>query len=140
MPIYNLIEYSDAYSKTSGTLWQYYRDEPALDGSDNILYIDVLVNNNNSNSFRFKQQITEQTRNGGTKSLEIMVPLKYQNNFWRTLEMPLINFEITLQLTGSKKSILQLTCSKRSILVVGTAANQAPNLIITNAKLSLKKT
>ena len=139
MPIYNLIEYSDAYSKTSGTLWQYYRDEPALDGSDNILYIDVLVNNNNSNSFRFKQQITEQTRNGGTKSLEIMVPLKYQNNFWRTLEMPLINFEITLQLTGSKKSILHLTCSKRSILVVGTAANEAPNLIITNAKLSLKK-
>ena len=49
MPMYNLIEYSDAYSKTSAILWQYYRDEPALDANNEI--IDFPVNNNNSASF-----------------------------------------------------------------------------------------
>ena len=96
MPMFNLIEYNDAYSKTSGSLWQYYRDEPALDANDNI--IDFRANNNNSNSFKFKQQITGATGNVGTKVVEIMVPLKYLSNFWRTLEMPLIDCEISLQL------------------------------------------
>ena len=72
---YNLTEYSDAYSKTSGLLWQYYRDEPAPDNNNNI--IDLPGNNNNSISFKVKRQITEQTGNGGTKVVEIMVPLKY---------------------------------------------------------------
>ena len=59
MPMYNLIEYSDAYSKTSGNLWQYYRDEPAT--GDNVNVILFPANNNNSYSFKFKQQITEKT-------------------------------------------------------------------------------
>ena len=84
---YNLIEYSDTYSKTSESLWQYYRDEPALDN-----------NNSNSISFKLKQQITGQTGNRHTKDLEIMVPLKYLRNFWKKLEMSLINCEISLQL------------------------------------------
>ena len=79
MPMYNLIEYSDADSKTSGNLWKYYRDEPALDNNGNI--IDFPANNNNSASFKFKQEITWQTGNGGTKDVEIIVPLKYLNNF-----------------------------------------------------------
>ena len=86
--MYNLIEYSGAYLKTSGSLWQYYRDEPALDNNDNIT--DFPAANNNSKSFKSKQQLTEQTGNGGIKDVEIMVPLKYLSNFWRTLEMPLI--------------------------------------------------
>ena len=77
--MYNSIENSDAYSKTLGSLWQYYRDEPALDNNNNI--IDFPANNNNSISFKFKQKITEQTGNGGTKDIEIMVPLKYLSNF-----------------------------------------------------------
>ena len=96
MPMYNLIEYSDAYSKTSGSLWQYYRDKLLLDGDKNI--IDSLANNNNSISFKFKQQITGQIGNGGTKDVEIVVPLKYLSNILSTLEMPLINCEISLQL------------------------------------------
>ena len=52
MPMYNLIEYSNAYSKTSGSLWQYYRDEPATDKNGDI--INFPANNNNSTSFRFK--------------------------------------------------------------------------------------
>ena len=90
--MYNLIEYSDAYLKTSGSLWKYYRDEPAID--DNVGVIDLPGDNNNSKSFKFKQQITGKTGNSGTKDVEIMVPLKYLNNFWRTLKITLINCEI----------------------------------------------
>ena len=56
MSMYNLIEYSYAYLKTSGSLWQYYRDEPNTDASDN--YIDFPVHNNNSILLKFKQKIT----------------------------------------------------------------------------------
>ena len=123
MPMYNLIEYSDAYYKTSGSLWQYYRDEPALDSNDNI--IDFPAKNNNSASFKFKQQIIGQTGNAGAKDVEIRVPLKYLSNSWRTLEMLLINCEISLQLKWSK----------HCILVAGTAANKKPNFETTDTKL-----
>ena len=94
MPIYNFIEYSDNYSETSGSLWQHYRDEPALTDSG-------VVDNfsGNSASFKFKQKITGSTENHGTKVVQIMVPLKYLSNFWRTLKMPIINCEINLILT-----------------------------------------
>ena len=67
MAIHNLIGYSDAYSKTSVRLWQHYRDEPALDTNNNI--IDFFADINNSISFKFKQKITGQTGNGGTKDI-----------------------------------------------------------------------
>ena len=59
MPMYNLMQYSDAYSETSGNLWQYYRDEPTT--GDNVNIILFPANNNSSYSFKFKQQITEKT-------------------------------------------------------------------------------
>ena len=114
--MYNLTEYSDIYSKTSGSLSQYYyRDEPALDNNNNNNnnIVDFPANNNNSIPLKFKQQITGQIGNSGPKDVEIMVPLKYLSNFCRTLEIPLINCEISLQLQWSKKSIL----------VAGTAVN-----------------
>ena len=104
IPMQNLIEDSDANSKTSGRLQQYYRDEPAQDNNNNI--VDFPADNNNSASFQFKQQITAQTGNTDKKDVEIMVPLKYLINLWRTLEMPLINCEISLQLKRSKNCIL----------------------------------
>ena len=90
MPMYNLIEYSDNYSKTSGSLWQYYKDDP----NDNITQ---------SESFKSKIKITGKTpAAGNTKDVEIIVPLKYLSNFWRTIEMPLINCEVNLILTWSE--------------------------------------
>ena len=84
MPMYNLIEYSDNYAKTSGSLWQYYRDEPNDDLED-------------SESFESKTKITGKTpNNDNEKDVEIMAPLKYLDDFWRTLEMPLINCEVKL--------------------------------------------
>ena len=87
MPMYNLIEYSDNYSKTSGTLWQYYKDDP----NNNLV---------NSESFKYKVKIKGKTpADGKTKDVGIIVPLKCLSNFWRTLEMLLINCEVNLELT-----------------------------------------
>ena len=114
MSLYKLIEYSDDFLKTSGGLLKYYRDEQAIGNNGNI--IDFSANNNNSALFKFKQKITWQTGNGGTKDVEIIVPLKYLSNFWRTLEMPLIDCETSFQLKWSRNYIL----------VASTAANQNP--------------
>ena len=94
MPMYNLIEYSDNYAKTSGSLWQYFRVEPDNDIED-------------SESFKSKIKITGKTpNNNNVNDVEIMVPLKYLSNFWRTLEMPLINCEVKLDLTWSSTCVI----------------------------------
>ena len=98
MSMHNLIEYGDNYRKTSASLWQYYRNEAALDDAGRIV---GFPNDNNSASFKFKQKITGQRGNDGTKDVQIMVKLKYMNNFWRTTEMPSVNCEINLFLTWS---------------------------------------
>ena len=98
MPLYNLIEYSDNYAKTSGGLWQYCKDIPAVDNNNAIVN---FAENNLTDSFNFKVKMTGQTGYNGTKNIEIMVLLKYLSNFWRTLEMPLINCEINLFLAWS---------------------------------------
>ena len=91
MPMYNLIEYRENYSKTSGSSWQYYKDIP----NDNLA---------RSESFKYRVKITRKTpNNGNTKDVEIVVPLKYLSNFWRTLEMPVTNCEVNLILTWSKR-------------------------------------
>ena len=88
MSMYNLIEYSDNYAKTSGGLRKYYRDEPNYNLAD-------------SESFKSKIKITGKTPAAGNeKDVEIMVSLKYLSNFWRTIEMPVINCEVNLILKG----------------------------------------
>ena len=106
IPMYNLIEYSDNYSKTSASLWQYCKDIPAVN-NDNAL-VD-FAENSLTNSFNFKVKMAGQTGNNGTKNVEIMVPLKYLSNFWRTVEMPLVNCEINLILTWSTNCVIVST-------------------------------
>ena len=122
MPMYNLIGYGDNYAKTTGSLWQYCKDIPARDNNGEIAAFDT---NNLTDSFNFKVKITGQTEDDGTKDVEIMVPLKYLSNFWRTSEMLLINCEVNLILTWS------------SICVIVSAinANQASTFAITDTKL-----
>ena len=97
MPMYNLTEYSDNYAKTTGSLWQYCKDIPARNNANNVIII--FSEDNITDSFKFKAKIIGQTGDDGTKDVEIMVPLKYLSNCWRTLEMPLINCEVNLILT-----------------------------------------
>ena len=122
MPVHNLIEYSGHYSKTSGSLWQYCKDIPVVDNNDAIVN---FAENNRTDSFNFKIKRTGQTGDDGTKNVEIMVPLKYLFNFWRTLEMPLINCEINLILTWSANCVIVST----------NLANQNATFEITDTKL-----
>ena len=93
MPMYNLILYSDDCSKTSGSLWQYCKEIPAV---NNVGDIADFNGANATDSFSFKTKITGQTNNDGIINVEIMVSLKYLSSFWRTLEMPFINCEVEL--------------------------------------------
>ena len=69
MRMYSLIECGNNYSKTSRSLWQYYKDNP----NNNIA---------NSESFKYKLKFTGKTPdNGNTKDVEIIVPSKYLSNF-----------------------------------------------------------
>ena len=94
IPMYNLKEYSDNYAKATGRLWQYFRDDP----NDNLA---------ESESFKSKIKITgKNPNNNNVKNVEIMVPLKFLSNFWRTLVMPLINCEVNLILTWSSTCVI----------------------------------
>ena len=104
------------------SLWQYCKDIPARDANNEITEFRV---NNTTDSFNFKVKITGQTGNDGTKDVEIMVPLKYLSNFWRTLEMPLINCEVNLILTWSSACVI----------VSAIDTNQDATFTITDTKL-----
>ena len=106
--MYNYNYYSDNYSKISGNLSQYCRDQPALTNNGDVT--DFNKGNVNS-SFDIKEKITGQGQTGniGTKNIKIMVPLKYLSNLWRTLDMPLTNCEINLNLKWSKNYVIVAT-------------------------------
>ena len=123
MPMYNLVEYSDNYSKTSGSLWQYCKEIPAVNNAGDIVDLNGA---NATDSFNFKTKITGHTNNDGIiDNVEIMVPLKYLSNFWRTLEMPLINCEVELILNWSANCVIIYT----------NVNNQVPTFTITETNL-----
>ena len=107
-PMYNLLEYSQNYSVTSGSLWNYYRDK--ID--------DVDDNASDGKSFEYKTKIVENTpersENEGdpnrppvpTLNVEVTIQLKNLSNFWRFLDLPLINCETELRLSWTKDCIL----------------------------------
>ena len=117
MPMHNLIEYSDNYSKTSGSLWQYCKDILAVNDNGDIVYFNGA---NATDSFNFKTKIKAQTDDDGEiNNVEIMVPLKHLINFWRTLEIILINCEVSVILVSV------------SVIIYTDAANQIPTFPIT---------
>ena len=121
--MYNVIEYSDDYSKTSGSLWQYCKNITAVNNNGSIVEFNVA---NATYSFNYKAKITVQTDYYRTiDNVEIMVPLKYLSNFRRTLEMPLINCEVELILTWSAGCVIIYT----------DVADQVPTFTITETNL-----
>ena len=106
MPKYNLIKYSDNYSDTSGSLWQFKRDDAPVNNDGNPDEVSTV----NSTSFKYKSSfIGESTIVAGNrvfKDVKIAIPLKYLSNFWRSLEMPLINCKIHLELNWSKDCVM----------------------------------
>ena len=115
MSMYNLLEYSKNYRKTIGSLYNYYRDELSDDADDNNFDNIKVVN---SNTFKYKNKIIGNTYNvnagaqghdvnkNGTQEEELAIPLKYLGYFWRALNIPLISFEVSLELKWDKNCII----------------------------------
>ena len=115
MPLYNLLEYSNNYSKTTGSLWNYYKDEPNNPPPNNY-NADPITN---SASFKYKTSITGKASNANLengantdqentkikKNIDLVVSLKYLSNFWKTLDIPLINCKVSLILTWSENCV-----------------------------------
>ena len=124
--MYNLLEYSKNYSKTSGSLWNYYRDELTDETND-----DNGPNKNviNSKTFKYKTSITGSTYNvaatardydvnkESTKEVEISVPLKHLSNFRKTLDIAQINCEVFLALSWSANCVIT-SLEKRLVTAV----------------------
>ena len=103
--MYNLHEYSKNYRKTTGILWNYYRDEPSSTIGDNNITHSIL----NLESFDYKANFMENgvTHDNLTKNdVKVVVRLKHLSNFWRHLDIPLINCEVELILTWFKNCVL----------------------------------
>ena len=99
MPMYNLIECSDNYSDTSGSLWQFKRDESPVRNTGN----PENISTNNSLLFKYKSSILEKPdADGILKNAKIAVSLKYLSKFWQSLEMALINCKIHVELNWTK--------------------------------------
>ena len=96
MSMYNLLEYSKNYKKTTGSLWSYCRDGPSNPLSTN------------SESFKHKTSILGKSlqKNDSLTNSEVVIPLKRLNNFWRSLDIPLINCEVEITLTSTKNCVL----------------------------------
>ena len=104
MPMYNLLEYSKNYKKTTGSLWNYYRDQPnSSTDNDNITH-SIL----NSKSFDYKTSFIDSVTNNNLikNDVKIVIPLKHLTNFLKNLNIPLINCEVELILTWFKNCVL----------------------------------
>ena len=107
MPMYNLIEYSDNYLDPSGSLYQFKRDESPMNDAGNPLDVSL----ENSTTFKYKAnhlgKAADADGNGiSLKNIKIDVPLKYLSDFFRSLEMPLINCKIHLKLNWNNNCVM----------------------------------
>ena len=97
MSMYNLLEYSDNYQDSTVSLYQFKRDEPPDDNA-NVA--------NNTTSLVYKSKLIKETDDNNVNNLKLVVPLKYVSNFFRSLEMPLVNCKIDLELTWNKDCMI----------------------------------
>ena len=123
--MYNLIEYIDNYSDTSERLWDFKRDE-LVDNAN-------LTIDDNAPSFKYKATLIGNIETDGTKNgVKTAQPLKYLSNFWRSLEIPWINFKVELSLNWIKNCVL--TTAETDANANNTGADSA-TFKITDAKL-----
>ena len=128
MSMYNLIEYSDNYQDSSANLYQYKRDEPREANAINDLTADT------SSSFKYKVELLGNPVHDGNiakRSVKVVVPLKYLSNFFRSLEMPLINCKIKLNLTWKKECVLS-TDAGNAVFIINDTKMYVP--VVTLSK------
>ena len=117
MPMYNLLEYSDNCQDSTGSFYQFKRDEPPDDNAGVA---------NNTSSLVYKSKLISGTDDNNVNNVKLVVPLKYVGSFFRSLKMPLVNCKIDLELTWHKYCMISS---------VNTAAGQVVSFMITNTKL-----
>ena len=115
--MYNLLEHSDNYQDSRGSLYQFKRDEPPDDNADVA---------NNTSSLAYKSKLISGTDDNNVNNVKLVVPLKNASTFFRSLEMPLVNCKIDLELTWHKDCMISS---------VNAAAGQVVSFMITNTKL-----
>ena len=131
MPMYNLFDYSDNYSDTSGSLWEFKRHEVTDKNAD--------LTTDNSQLFKYKAALLGRTANAVNntnsfvKEAKIVVSLKYFSNLWRSLEMPLKNCKVYLKLNWIEDCILSSagdseTDAKLHVPIVTLSAKDSENL------------
>ena len=115
MPTYSLTEYSDNYSDTLGSLWNFKRDEIEED-------VDLTVDN--SSSFKYKSNIIGNTdadeANRKNENVKTVVPRKYLSDFWKSLEMPLINSKVEFLLEWYEECILSTSGTATTFKITDT--------------------
>ena len=131
MPMYNLIEHSDNYQDSSATLYQYKRDEPPE--ADAVA--DLTANNSNSLKYKIKlfgnaTEIAGDAAGVRRLNVKVVVPLKYLSNFFRSLEMPLINCKIKLNLTWKKEFVLS-TGDGEAVFIINDTKLYVPVVILS---------
>ena len=138
MPMYSLIEYSDNYSDTSGSLWQFKRDESPVTNAGDL----DNVSTTNSTCFKYKssfiKEFTAVNNNRAFENVKTAVLLNYLSNFWRSLEMPLINCKIHLELNWSKDCLMpaiadttvKITNTKLYVSTVALSSKDNVKLVI----------
>ena len=125
IPLYNLIEYSDNCSDTSGSLWNFKTDE-IVNNAD-------VTNDDNAPSFKYKASLITNTEPNETrKGVKIAVSLEYLSNVWRSLEMPLINCKVELLLKWIENCMLTTAPIGANLDATGA---DSPTFEITDAKL-----
>ena len=132
MPMYNLIEYSDNYQDSSATLYQYKRDEPP----ENDAVADLTADY--SSSLKYKISLLGNpvvTNNIARINVKVVVPLKYISNFFRSLEMPLINCKIKLNLTWKKQCVLSTDNGNAVFIINDTFINCTFQLLLCQKKI-----
>ena len=135
MSMYNLTEYSKNYKKATGSLWNYYRDEPNSGAVGNINY-----SIKDPKSFNYKTSITGKLEGNNVEKddVEIVVPLKYLSNFWRTLYVPSINCEVSLTVFWSENCVITSKARRRADPDADPAVGGINNP--TNATFEIKDT
>ena len=124
-PVYNLIEYSGNYFDTSGSFWDFKRDD--------IINNANVTNDDNAPSFKYKANLIGNTETNRTKKgVKIVIPLKNFSNFSRSLEMPLTNCKVELLLNWIENCVL--TSAAIGANANGTGADSA-TFKITDARL-----
>ena len=116
MLMYNLIEYSKNYRKTTASFFNFYRDLPNS-GTKGDRNSRINYSIKDSKFFDYKTNITKELESDNVeKDVKIAIPLKYLSNFWRYLDMPPIICEISLTLSWHENCMLTSKATKNQIL------------------------